>query len=1333
MSASTDRRISFYINGKEITNDLKSIRAEMTRLVNEQARMTIGTQEYVKHAKNIKELKGILAEHNRQVAAVSNSWSLAKVGDQFNRYFSMIQAGAAAIVGLVLGFKALVKVYNDFEERVGNLSALTGLTGQNLNWLASKAKELSVSTLESGIVVTQSAQEIVDAFTKVGSARPELLKNKEALVDVTKEAIILSNAAKIKLQPAIEGLTMVMNQYNAPADQARRIINVLGAGAKEGAGEIPYLTTGFEKAGITAKLAGLSIETLAATLETLAPRFSQPEIAGRGLRGMLLRLQTGADDTNPAIVGMARALENLAKKGLPADKMLEMFGLENISVAQTLITNVSELKNYEKAISGTTVALEQAGINTSNNNARLAQAGNRINNIANELGKKLTPAMHTVTGYFGAFLRGLIVLVDVFGTYGRVIVTTTIAIIGYIVAIKLQTLWQNRANQAALIQIITQKGLAAASGIAFLASQLWSASLMVVTGNIKGATQAMRVLTATMKLNPFGLIVSAIVAAGSALHYFITKKKEAAKASGDANSLMKAEKDMLAGYSAELIKERNNLNAMVNLILRTNESEALRGDLIKRLKELYPSFLGFMDDEKISNQELIDLMKDANSQYQEKIRLAALGAKSQALNNASVKLEERKLELEDELLEIERQRYRIGDKKSDEKIAKLNAEYENLNLTLSGYSKKQEEILVQSNKIKEEAAKNNSVEGIEKQLSAEFKARDIYSEKRALAQKNDNAKEAEYYDDQIKLTDDKIQILISKKMRLWNGNFQESVPVTTDGDENRATRDLIKLKEQELERAKAMPGTTLVELTARNKKVEAIEKEIGKLNDLGKAHSDLADKEEKIADRNDKKEMEKLQNLNNAQIALINENHLKGLSTDEQYKAQLVAQELSFLQSKLQKFKSGSKYYEEAVKEFNTKLVDENENFKQKMLDADNTLSQAKIDNIKTKIDKEIALENLKWKNEEAHLRKQLLVRAELKTEEQAFNDKINGTIAEKTKEHNRVIENLNTASLLQGQMDKALILEAEARTDEQRWAAEDDKARVQFDLDMAEAEGNEAKKAQAERKYIDVSTKIKEEQLEKEYDQKERRLKNISDLTGAMIDAVGIETDLGKALYLFQQGLAIATIWTEYGKQLALISTWALTMGPIAGPIWEATQVSKATTNAVIATALVAGQTIGTLVKENDKKKKSKGYSEGGFTSGNDTAKIAGVVHEGEYVIPAEGVNNKKLIPFINAFENARKNKTLATLDLNRSFTDSMSHRMSLKQSHGTSEQHQNVENILIPNQNNFELVKAVNELNRQLKQGIKANAYINKFGRNGLNDSIEEIARFKGKVFRK
>ena len=65
----------------------------------------------------------------------------------------MIQAATVAIVRLVLGFKSLVKVFNDFEERVDNLSALTGLAGKSLAWLSDRAKELSVSMIAGGVSV----------------------------------------------------------------------------------------------------------------------------------------------------------------------------------------------------------------------------------------------------------------------------------------------------------------------------------------------------------------------------------------------------------------------------------------------------------------------------------------------------------------------------------------------------------------------------------------------------------------------------------------------------------------------------------------------------------------------------------------------------------------------------------------------------------------------------------------------------------------------------------------------------------------------------------------------------------------------------------------------------------------------------------------------------------------------------------------------------------------------------------------------------------------------------------------------------------------------------
>ena len=89
---------------------------------------------------------------------------MRNIGRLFNDYFSMVTAFLASIVAVVMGLKQIIQTYNDFEERLDNLSALTGLAGKDLEWLGENAKKMSTDTLEGGIRVTQSAQQIVDAY-----------------------------------------------------------------------------------------------------------------------------------------------------------------------------------------------------------------------------------------------------------------------------------------------------------------------------------------------------------------------------------------------------------------------------------------------------------------------------------------------------------------------------------------------------------------------------------------------------------------------------------------------------------------------------------------------------------------------------------------------------------------------------------------------------------------------------------------------------------------------------------------------------------------------------------------------------------------------------------------------------------------------------------------------------------------------------------------------------------------------------------------------------------------------------------------------------------------
>ncbi|HCY39944.1 MAG TPA: phage tail tape measure protein [Prolixibacteraceae bacterium] len=1160
MATSYTRRINLYINGQQVTNDIASIRAEMNKTINTQARMTIGSREYVAQASKIRQLKTIIDQHRADIGQIEQKWSMRNIGRLFNDYFSMVTAFLASTVAMVMGIKQIIQTYNDFEERLDNLSALTGLAGKDLFELGEEAKRLSTSTLEAGIRVTQSATDIVDAFTKVGSARPELLQDKAALVAVTKEAIILSNAAKIELQPAIESLTMVMNQYNVSADQARRIINVLGAGSKEGAGEIPYLTVGFEKAGTTASLAGLSIETLAATLETLAPRFSSPEIAGRGLRGVLLRLQTGADDTNPKIVGMTTAIENLGKKMLTPQEQLELFGLENINVANTLITNVQELKHYEKALTGTNVALEQAAINTDNNNAKLAQARNRLNVMSIELGEKLAPALTISTSGLSYFVKSLTVTIDFISRNKVVILTLIYSLTAYGLAVKTASLYQGILNKLkgqtviignmevslTLRSVIAGKLQALAYTAQFAAVSLYNAAVALLSGNLAVASIQFRAFSASMMANPIGLFIGLITAAGTALYFY----------SGAMTAAQKAQQ-MMSNLNVEakkrIVEEKLAIEDLLDTARNRNIAEDIRRQAVGEMHKLAPKTLGNLKLENIFTKEATDAIN---------VYIKALEKKA-FVQAASEKL----IEIEKQLIDVT-----TGN-----------------GADVSFWQKTGNAVLSFGNAV-------------------------IFSNRNvASAIQNQTEKEKDLLLQKEKL------VSITRKQK-----EEDAKSVGDGGDDKEVLLDLVRAKELEMELAEKMPRSTEAEITARNKTIETIQKEIDRLNQLGTAKGNSAD--------NDvvKQRIAAAEAAHNAEMAAIKKRNLEGLTSEDQYKGELLVQEIRFQNEKMKIYKKGSKEYEKAYSESLQLQVDAEKIVKDLLEKAEKELADAKIDNLKEGIEKQKAIEQNRWADELAGLKKQLLDKKDLKKQELALNEAINKTIQEKTIAHDKAMSDLSKAENAQRLMDAALMREAKATTDEEDFASQQDLARANYQQELIDANGNAAKIAQAERSLSDQLIQIKLDELTKKQEIGDAVFSSANQLFSGLAELAGKETALGKALFLFEQAAAIGQVVFN----TAIANAKAVAQFPISlGMPWVAIN----TASAVGSIASIVAQSIANFSQP-------AGYSKGGYTGSGGKYEPAGIVHKGEYVIPADMLRNPQVASMVAGLENFRQTRYTLT-----------------------------------------------------------------------------------------
>lgn len=91
---------------------------------------------------------------------------------------------------------------------------------------------------------------------------------------------------------------------------------------------------------------------------------------------------------------------------------------------------------------------------------------------------------------------------------------------------------------------------------------------------------------------------------------------------------------------------------------------------------------------------------------------------------------------------------------------------------------------------------------------------------------------------------------ISKAFKEYNKEIaktQRIVGTLFDGNENEDVKSLITDAERALDLAKLMPTSTEVEITERNKAIEAAEKEIDRLNELGKSKEDANSKATKSA------------------------------------------------------------------------------------------------------------------------------------------------------------------------------------------------------------------------------------------------------------------------------------------------------------------------------------------------------------------------------------------------------------------------------------------------------------------------------------------------------
>lgn len=664
------RGVYLYIDGKEIKNDINSIDLEMKRLQRDIKEMTRGSEEYNRTMAKIQHLQGILKRHRQEIKGITTETKKATVSigsmvDWFNRFGGVILSVIGFLTGFTLALRAIRDERNKLEESQAGLKALTGLDDDSIAWLTGQAKTLSTTMTKEGLRVRQSAAEILDAFMLVGSAKPELLGDKEALKAVTEEAMRLQAAAKdITLNEAVDSLTLSLNQYGAAADQAGRFTNVLAAGSQAGSANIASQAKAIRNAGTAAASANVPIEQTVALIETLAYRGIKDEVAGTGLKKFFLVLQTGADETNPKIVGLDKALENLKNKNMDAGTIKKMFGEEGYNTASVILQNTEMVKDFTAAVTGTNVAYEQAAINSDTAQAKLEQARNKMKLAAIDLGEKLNPALTVSTNMLTNVLEYLPGLIDWCNKWGGTVLYVASCIAVYTLRTKAATFaskaWNAITKTATALQLAYGIAVNTVSGYTVtsftqlrrlstlltghnillktvrVSTYLFAGAMQVLQGRVDLAAKSMRAAWAVMKLSPAGALSTVLLAGGAAFLYLYKRAHEYVDVQKATNRLQKE----AAKSTADQRKELDTLwmVAQNNRVAMDKRREAM-----EKINKIAPDYLGDITLETINTQKAAD----AKARYVEQLQKEAmLKGASSYIESESKKLIEYQVELD---------------------------------------------------------------------------------------------------------------------------------------------------------------------------------------------------------------------------------------------------------------------------------------------------------------------------------------------------------------------------------------------------------------------------------------------------------------------------------------------------------------------------------------------------------------------------------------------------------------------------------------------------------------------------------------------------------------
>lgn len=446
------------------------------------------------------------------------------------------QTSAIDISAIADSFRSLNNRLNEsvapgikFQDGLAEVEAITGVTGKALDSLGQKARG---SAKVFGGEASASLDNYKVILSKLG---PGIGESEVALDSMNRNVLTLSKTMGGDSRASVEALTTSMLQYQVDLSdpikasaEMTRMMNVMAAGAKEGAAEVPQISEAIRVSGVAASQAKVSFEESNAAIQELARGGKVGSEAGTALRNVLTKI-SGEDIIPKEALAKLKAygvdmsivsdtslpfttrLRELGKAQADATAFAQVFGVENAAAANILVRSVDEQDTLKEKITGTNVATEQAAVIMGTYSEKMK----RVKAFTQDLGISLFNGSKSFLPFINGAFGATDVLADLANAQKGValIMDTKLG-----AGLKRIGSGFKRGGLAALgfLKNVALSGLGAlkASGRFLVTALIGIGSF---TSSLITATAAQFGLNIAMTANPIGLIVLGIAAAIGAI------------------------------------------------------------------------------------------------------------------------------------------------------------------------------------------------------------------------------------------------------------------------------------------------------------------------------------------------------------------------------------------------------------------------------------------------------------------------------------------------------------------------------------------------------------------------------------------------------------------------------------------------------------------------------------------------------------------------------------------------------------------------------------------------------------------------------------------------